>query len=123
MKKNVKWIICAVVVILLAIVGYIKYVNSYALTEVLESSYHDYDVKVYMVGKPVMPYGPTSCRAKIYENNKKINSYDFTLENDGATVSKDDFTVEWFDKYVRIKANASEMDSTAATFDFYYIVD
>ena len=123
MKKNIKWLICAVVLILLVIVGYIKYVNSYALTEVLESSYHDYDLKVYMVGKPVMPYGPTNCKANIYENNKKINSYDFVLYNDGATVSKDDFSIEWFEKYVRIKVSASEMASEEATFDFYYIVD
>ncbi len=123
MKKNLKWIIVGIVVVALGIFGYIQYVQKYKLTEVTSSSYNEYKTTVYMVGEPVMPYGPTKCRAKIYKDNKQINSYDFSLYNDGAKVFDEDFSFEWHDNFVRIIADVSEMDGNDGVFDFYYVVD
>ncbi len=123
MKKNLKWIVISIVIILLAVFGYIKYVQDFKLSLVTSSINNDYETKLYMVGKPVMPYGPTKCRAKIYHEGNEIQSYDFTLYNDGANVFADDFEFEWHEKFVRIIASASEMDTNDGTFDFYFIVE
>lgn len=123
MKKNIKLIICAVVVVLIGVFGVIQYKTKYALTKVVESSYNDFSLVINMVGEPDFPYGKTNCRADFYENGKKINSYDFSYLDDGAKADSDNFKVEWFDRFARISVNASEEENNLAVFDFYYIVD
>ncbi len=123
MKKSIKLIIGIVVIVLIGVFGYVKYCQNYRLTKVLESSYNDYSLVISMVGEPVMPYGETKCRAVFYEDGKKINTYDFSYLDDGANADENNFTIEWFDKYVHITVSASEEENNVATYDFYYIVD
>ena len=123
MKKNIKLIVCGVVFVLIVTFGFIEYKTKYALTKVLQTSHNDYSLAINMVGEPVMPYGETKCRAIFYRDGKKINTYDFTYLDDGAKADADNFTIEWFEKYVRIIVNASEEENNVATYDFYYIVD
>ncbi len=123
MKRNIKIIICAVVLIILGVFGYIEYKTKYALTKVVESSYDDYTLVINMVGEPVAPYGETKCRAIFYEDGKKINQYDFSYLDDGAMADGDNFKIEWFDKYVKVAVVASEEENSVTTYDFYYIVD
>lgn len=123
MKKNVKLIVSGVVFVLIVTFGFIEYKTKYALTKVLQTSHNDYSLVINMVGEPVMPYGETKCRAIFYGDGKKINTYDFTYLDDGAKADADNFTIEWFEKYVRIIVNASEEKNNVATYDFYYIVD
>ena len=123
MKKSIKLIICAVVIVLIGVFGFIGYKTKYASTKVLESNYNNYSLVISMVGEPVMPYGQTKCRATFYQNGKKINSYDFSYLDDGANAKKDNFDVEWFDRYVHITIKASEEENNVATYDFYYNVD
>lgn len=123
MKKNTKLIICAVIIVLIGVFGYVKYCKDYRLTKVLESSHDDYSLVISMVGEPVMPYGETKCRAIFYQDGKKINSYDFSYLDDGANAEKDNFNIEWFEKYAHITVNACEEENNVATYDFYYIVD
>ncbi len=123
MKKNLKLIICLVIIILTCVFGYIKYRTDYRLTKVLESSHNDYSLVINMVGEPVMPYGETKCRATFYQNGKKLNSYDFSYLDDGAKADKDNFELEWFDEYVNVTIRASEEENGVATYDFYYVAD
>ncbi len=123
MKKNIKLIVCGVVVVLIVVLGFVEYKTKYALTKVLQTSHNDYTLVIDMVGEPVMPYGETKCRAIFYQNGKKINTYDFTYLDDGAKANADNFIVEWFEKYVRITVSASEEVNSVANYDFYYVVD
>lgn len=123
MKKNIKLIICVVVIILFCVFGYVKYRTDYRLTKVLESSHNDYTLVINMVGDPVMPYGETKCRATFYKDGKKLNSYDFSYLDDGAKANKDNFELEWFDEYVNVVIRASEEENGVTTYDFYYVVD
>ncbi len=123
MKKNLKLIICLVIIILTCVFGYNKYRTDYRLTKVLESSHNDYSLVINMVGEPVMPYGETKCRATFYQNGKKLNSYDFSYLDDGAKADKDNFELEWFDEYVNVTIRASEEENGITTYDFYYVAD
>lgn len=123
MKKNLKLIICLVIIILTCVFGYSKYRTDYRLTKVLESSHNDYSLVINMVGEPVMPYGETKCRATFYQNGKKLNSYDFSYLDDGAKADKDNFELVWFDEYVNVTIRASEEENGVATYDFYYVAD
>ncbi len=123
MKKSIKLIIGVILIVLVCVFGYVKYCKDYRLTKVLEGSHNDYSLIISMVGQPVMPYGETKCRATFYQNGKKINSYDFSYLDDGANAKKDNFDVEWFDRYAHITIKASEEENSVATYDFYYIVD
>lgn len=123
MKKNLKLIICLVIIILTCVFGYSKYRTDYRLTKVLESSHNDYSLVINMVGEPVMPYGETKCRATFYQNGKKLNSYDFSYLDDGAKADKDNFELVWFDEYVNVTIRASEEENGVATYDFYYVTD
>ena len=123
MKKNIKLIVCGIVIVLVVVFCFIEYKTKYALTKVLESSYNDYSLVINMVGEPIMPYGETKCRATFYQDGKKINAYDFSYLDDGAKANADNFVVEWFDRYVHITIKASEEENNVATYDFYYNVD
>ena len=123
MKKNIKLIVCGIVIVLVVVFGFIGYKTKYALTKVLEKSHNDYSLVINMVGEPIMPYGETKCRATFYQDGKKINSYDFSYLDDGANAEKDNFNIEWFEKYAHITVNASEEENNVATYDFYFIVD
>ncbi len=112
-KKTVKRILTIVLVVLVAAalaVGSIIYVRDYRKTKVFTSQNGSSTMTVYMVGEPDFPYGKTECRLVLRTKGKDTVKEDFSVANDGAVVTEDNFTVEWNDNSVRLRVTGSEME-------------
>ena len=90
-------------------------------TEIMTSSSPDgtYSLKIYMIGEPDWPFGAAHCRFDLYQDNKRLTKYTFSIQDDGANASKDNFEVSWSDEAVTIQVWGSEqgMESFVLYFD------
>lgn len=118
-KKTVKRILTIVLVVLVAaavVVGSIIYVRDYRKTKVFTSQSGSSTMTVYMVGEPDFPYGKTECRLVLRTKGKDTVKEDFSVANDGAVVTEDNFEVEWRDNSVRLRVTGSEMEITSFVY-------
>lgn len=115
MKRKNKFIIAvvAILAVALGICIVIRWKTQYAKTEILTSTSDDnhHSLSVYNVGDPVMPYGDASCQFVLTEDGKKINTYSFTISNDGARGDESNFDVVWNDDDVTVTVTASEQNT------------
>lgn len=118
-KKTVKRILSIVLVILIAaavVVGSIIYVRDYRKTKVFISKSGSSTMTVYMVGEPEFPYGKTDCRLVLRTKGKDTVKEDFSVANDGAVVTEDNFEIEWRDNSVRLRVTGSEQEITSYVY-------
>ena len=118
-KKTVKRILTIILVVLIAaavVVASIVYVRDYRKTKVFTSQSGSSTITVYMVGEPDFPYGKTECRLVLKTKGKDTVKEDFSVANDGAVVTEDNFTVEWKENSVRLRVTGSEMDITSYVY-------
>lgn len=118
-KKTVKRILAIVLVVLIAaalVVGSIIYVRDYRKTKVFTSQSGSSTMTVYMVGEPDFPYGKTDCRLVLRTKGKDTVKEDFSVANDGAVVTEENFSVEWKDNSVRLHVTGSEQEITSYVY-------
>lgn len=112
-KKTLKRILTVILIVLIAAavtVGSLIYIRDYRKTKVFSSESGSSTITVYMVGEPDFPYGKTDCRLVLKTKGKDTVKEDFSVDNDGAVVSSDNFAVEWKENSVRLKVNGSEQE-------------
>lgn len=112
-KKTLKRVLILILIVLTIAaitVGSIIYVRDYRKTKVFTSVNGSSTMTVYMVGEPDFPYGSTSCRLVLKTKGKDTVKEDFSVKNDGAPVTEDNFTVEWKDNSVRLRVTGSEQE-------------
>ena len=112
-KKTLKTVLTVILVVLIIAaitVGTIIYVRDYKKTKVFTSVSGNSTIAIYMVGEPDFPYGKTDCRLVLKTKGKDTVKEDFSVKNDGAVVTEDNFTVEWKDNSVRLKVRGSEQE-------------
>ncbi len=112
-KKTLKRVLIVILAVLIAAaitVGSIIYVRDYRKTKVFTSVSGNSTMTLYMVGEPDFPYGSTSCRLVLKTKGKDTVKEDFSVKNDGAPVTEDNFTVEWKDNSVRLRVTGSEQE-------------
>lgn len=107
--------ICAAVLF-----GGIKWRTNYAKTEILTSSSEvgDYRLCIYMIGEPDWPFGETHCRFELFDNDKKIIKYDFSIRDDGAVARENNFDVIWNIDYVTVVVSGSEQEDKAYVLNY-----
>ncbi len=118
-KKTVKRILAIILVILVAAavaVGSIIYVRDYRKTKVFTSQSGSSTMTVYMVGEPDFPFGKTDCRLVLKTKGKDTVKEDFSVANDGAVVTEENFSVEWKDNSVRLRVTGSEQEITSYVY-------
>ncbi len=118
-KKTVKRMLAALLVVLIAAAVAtcsIIYVRDYKKTKVFTSISGSSTMTVYMVGEPDFPYGKTACRLVLKTKGKDTLKEDFSVANDGAVVTEDNFDVEWRENSVRLCVTGSEMDITSFVY-------
>ncbi len=118
-KKTVKRILAIILVILVAaavVVGSIIYVRDYRKTKVFTSQSGSSTMTVYMVGEPDFPFGKTDCRLVLKTKGKDTVKEDFSVANDGAVVTEENFSVEWKDNSVRLRVTGSEQEITSYVY-------
>lgn len=123
MKKSSRIIIvlaCAAVLVTGLVVGTIIWRTDYAKTKVLTASSDDgqYSLTVCMVGEPDFPYGETHCRAELYKGGEKLTALDFSVQNDGAVVREDNFSVIWEETAVTLLASGTEQEDAAIVLNY-----
>ena len=117
MKK--KTIIVLIAVVLLSAIGFLIYHKDHRKTKILTSSSEDerYQVVVYQIGDAEFPFGPGNCEIALYKENKKIDSEDVVLYNDGKNPDEDNFIVHWDTDSVEIIVKAEEADDQTVIFE------
>ena len=111
--KKVRGCIIAIaipVVLILILFAGIKWRISYAKTEILTSSSDNgsYHLIVYMIGEPDWPFGATHCRFDLFNDNRKITEYSFSIMNDGGNVHEGNFHITWNTDHVTVLVSGSE---------------
>lgn len=119
-KKSVLAVIFTILVLFLILYGGIKYRISYAKTEVVSASSMDgqYHLKIYMIGEPDWPFGPTHCRFELFDGEKRIKKYPFSVRNDGAFVHEANFKVNWGTDSVSITVSGEEQSEVIYILKF-----
>ena len=111
-KKGIFAVLLGILVLLLTLYGGIKYRTSYAKTKIMASSSVNgqYNLVIYMIGEPDWPFGTTHCRFELFEENKRIVKYPFSIKNDGANAHEENFNVIWSSDSVSVTVSGEEQD-------------
>jgi hypothetical protein len=122
MKKKTKMIliVCAAILGVGLIVGEVIWRTDYAQTKVLTAVSKDnqYRLTVCMVGEPDFPYGATHCRAALYKGKQQLSAQDFSVQNDGAIVKEDNFSISWDEAAVTLTANGTEQENEEIVLNY-----
>lgn len=113
MQQKDRWpMLIAVILILpfLLLIGSFRYRVNYAKTEVVTSASDDgkHSLTVYMIGEPDWPFGATHCRFDLWDGSKRIAKEPFSIHDDGAAASENNFVITWQEDRVEILVTASE---------------
>ncbi|MBR3866750.1 MAG: hypothetical protein IKM54_03025, partial [Butyricicoccus sp.] len=109
--------LAAILLLYLFLFACIVYRTDYAATEVLTSAPEvlasasddgQYSLTVSMIGEPDWPFGPTHCRFDLEKYGKRILRHSFSVRNDGASVSENNFTVVWNPDSVSVLVTGEE---------------
>ncbi len=119
-KTSVILIVCAVVLGVGLVVGEVIWRLDYAQIKVLTAVSKDnqYRLTVCMVGEPDFPYGATHCRAALHKGKKQLSAQDFSVQNDGAIVKEDNFSISWDEAAVTLTANGTEQENVDIVMDY-----
>lgn len=114
MKKILKIILCifgALVILLLAAVGFFVYLLDYQVRTVDQAESPDgtYELLLQSVGSPLF-FSSADGRLVLKQGKEKIAERDFTLYDDGGSVRADIWQVTWLQESVRIRISGSEQN-------------
>ena len=123
MKKKILIAVISVfsiaVILLVACVAWDEYINKYKLTDTGTETSPDgeYTVAFQMVGQPVWPFGPTSVKITVAQtkSGEKIKVIDTKIQDDGATLHKNNWEVVWKEDAVEIILKGSEQQDAVHT--------
>lgn len=113
-KKILKIILCifgALVILLLAAVGFFVYLLDYQVRTVDQAESPDgtYELLLQSVGSPLF-FSSADGRLVLKQGKDKIAERDFTLYDDGGSVRADIWQVTWLQEFVRIRISGSEQN-------------
>jgi len=77
-----------------------------------------YTVVLQATSSPVFPFGPQDGRIVLKENSKEISKIDFELSNDGKSMDKSNWKVEWASDKVAVTIMGEEQNDEK--FILYY---
>ena len=102
--------LAAILLLYLFLFACIMYRTGYAATEVIHTLSADaqHSLAVSMIGEPDWPFGPTHCRFDLEKDGKRILRHSFSVRNDGASVSENNFTVVWNPDSVSVLVTGEE---------------
>lgn len=92
-------------IIIIALIAIFVYITKIRITDVAEFANEENTYKIIFqaVGEPEWPFGRTKVKVTlINSNNKKINSFEEYISDDGAVARKENIKVNWYDEYVEI---------------------
>ena len=92
-------------IIIIALIAIFVYITKIRITDVAEFANEENTYKIIFqaVGEPEWPFGRTKVKVTlINSNNKKINSFEEYISDDGAVAEKENIKVNWYDDYVEI---------------------
>lgn len=92
-------------IIIIALIAIFVYITKIRITDVAEFANEENTYKIIFqaVGEPQWPFGRTKVKVTlINSNNKKINSFEEYISDDGAVARKENIKVNWYDDYVEI---------------------
>lgn len=92
-------------IIIIALIAIFVYITKIRITDVAEFANEENTYKIIFqaVGEPEWPFGRTKVKVTlINSNNKKINSFEEYISDDGAVARKENIKVNWYDDYVEI---------------------
>lgn len=123
MQQKDRWpMLIAVILILpfLLLIGSFRYRVNFAKTEVVTSASDDgkHSLTVYMIGEPDWPFGATHCRFDLWDGSKRIAKEPFSIHEDGAAASENNFAITWQEDRVEILVTASEQPDELCTIYF-----
>ena len=106
--------------IIIVFIAAFTYKTKYCKTEVLQSISPDerFNLKIYMIGEPEWPFGPTHCRYDFCEGKRILEKYSDTIFNDGKIAVTEDFEIYWQKDSVNLIVHGEEQDDKTVTFFF-----
>ena len=120
MKRIVVICLSLIAAMIIVITAAFTYKTKYCKTEVLQSVSPDerFNLKIYMIGEPEWPFGPTHCRYDFCEEKKILEKYSDTIFNDGKNAVQEDFEIYWQKDSVNLIVHGEEQDDKTVTFFF-----
>ena len=123
MKKKIKItvisVLSAVVIFIVASIGWFIYTTEYklTLTGIENSPDGKYYITFQMVGCPDWPFGSTTVKVTVKEteSKKKIKVINTSIDNDGANLSESNWDVIWNDSSVKIILKGQEQKDAVHT--------
>lgn len=108
--NNVRYIICIIAGISFLLTGCFYYTAYCKNTSRDTSASPDgkYELMLIEIGEPAWPFGPASGRLVLNEGDTEISQADFSLANDGCSISSNDWTVAWGDDHVEVILSGEE---------------
>lgn len=119
-KSKIILIVVLVLAIILSFPAVFIYKTQYKKTEIITSSNTNDSHKliVYEIGEPDFPFGSANCRFVLLDGNKKTNTLDFEVRNDGGWALKENFNISWKADSVEISVNGEEQEEV--TYYLYF---
>ncbi len=122
LKKIVKIFLITVGTIagvLLLLFGLLMYELIYAIdtVDVTKSLDNKYTLEMQSVGSPLF-FGPADGRLVLKEGEKEILTYEFSVFDDGASISPTNWKVVWEDTCVEITISGEEQTDEIITINF-----
>ena len=114
MKKFEKLLIISVILLLTILflkIGMFIYNIEFkpAVITTVYNENNNYKVVFKSIGEPGWPFGPEKVKVILYDDNdKKINSYNTKIFNDGGKSDKSNIIVIWLDDRARIFLSGEE---------------
>ena len=114
MKKIEKLLIISVILLLTLLflkIGMFIYNIEFkpAVITTIYNENNNYKVVFKSIGEPAWPFGPEKVKVILYdEYDKKINSYNTKIFNDGGKSDQGDIIVIWLDDRARIILSGEE---------------
>ena len=114
MKKIEKLLIISVVLLLTILflkIGMFIYNIEFkpAVITTIYNENNDYKIVFNSIGEPGWPFGPEKVKVILYDDNdKRINSYNTKIFNDGGKSDKSNIIVIWFDDRAKIILSGEE---------------
>lgn len=105
---------------IIVLIAAFTYKTKYRETEVLQSASPNgiYNLKIYMIGEPEWPFGPTHCRYDLCEGDRILVKSPDTILNDGKNAIPENFDICWQEDCVNLIIHGEEQDDKAITFFF-----
>ena len=122
LKRILKWVIvifASLLAIIIAFFLFLKYEMSWKLSYVGEEISPDgqYRLLFQQIGEPDFPFGYSHAKITLYDGEKKVDSFNEDIADDGGQFRMANYSVEWMKKGVVVTFKGSEQaDREVAVF-------